>query len=265
MEPLILARSSVSTTPKRNRISHWLKPSTLVWILIVITFAFTLITALSSGKGLSWLFEIKAIEGRVIDDVAIVLAPLLALALAIERIIETFFDLFEQSTEDVAKLTTAGEGGLKWLREELDRAWQAAEGTKSNLDTEDTDKNSLLKELEAAEERINKANSRIAGLSKDPKYIATKRMLSIWIGLLLGLIVAIISDSGILEALQIGVPRILDMIVTGFVIGAGSGPMHSLMGILQGTKNTLESLGELASLAPLKKQIKELQDQIKEN
>ena len=121
------------------------------------------------------------------------------------------------------------------------------------------------KELEAAEERINKANSRIAGLSKDPKYIATKRMLSIWIGLLLGLIVAIISDSGILEALQIGVPRILDMIVTGFVIGAGSGPMHSLMGILQGTKNTLESLGELASLAPLKKQIKELQDQIREN
>ena len=83
--------------------------------------------------------------------------------------------------------------------------------------------------------------------------------------MLLGLIVAIISDSGILEALQIGVPRILDMIVTGFVIGAGSGPMHSLMGILQGTKNTLESLGELASLAPLKKQIKELQDQIKEN
>ena len=47
-----------------------------------------------------------------------------------------------------------------------------------------------------------------------------------------------------------------------FVIGAGSGPMHSLVGILQGAKDTLADLGELAALGPLKQDIKDLQDKI---
>jgi hypothetical protein len=204
------------------------------------------------------------VAGGTLGDIATVLAPLLALALVIERIIETVFDLFEQFNADIAKLGTAGEKGLQWLTRELDRAWEAAEAAANALGGSTEGDSKLLKELELAEQRIIKANSRIAGLTKDPKYVSTKRMLSIWMSLLLGLLVAILSDKGIFELLQFRVPRILDMLVTGFIIGAGSGPMHSLIGILQGAKDTLEGIGELASLAPLRQQIKELRRQIEQ-
>ena len=54
----------------------------------------------------------------------------------------------------------------------------------------------------------------------------------------------------------------LEMIVTGFVIGAGSGPMHSLIGALQGLKDTLVGLGQLAGLGQVKQDLRELQDKV---
>ncbi len=41
-------------------------------------------------------------------------------------------------------------------------------------------------------------------------------------------------------------PRIIDMLVTGLVIGSGPGPMHDLIGILQSGRNALNNLGQLA-------------------
>lgn len=257
------SQSSAPVPGRFKQAADWLrKPYTLVGILVVFAVVLAIVTALRSGEGLLWLLEIKDTKAEELGDLAKVLAPLLALALAIERLLETVFDLFEQATDEVAKLSSAGEAGLQWFQNELDRAWNAADAAAGKLVIAGADEAAILKELEKAEQRILKANSRIVGLIKDPKYVSTKRMLSIWIGLLLGLIVAVISDLGIFELLQIGVPRILDMLVTGFVIGAGSGPMHSLVGIFQGAKNTLENLGELAALKPLKQQIAELQNKI---
>jgi hypothetical protein len=232
-------------------------PSRLMWFLVVVAVVGSIIAAIAAGKGLIWLFEIKPVEAGELGEIAVALAPLLALALAIERLIETVFDFFEQTVQEVAKIGSAGLDGLTLINQELEAAWNAANEATSAISHNPTKPNLLA--LEEAENRITKANQRIAELSKDPKYVSKKRYLSIWIGLLLGIIVAILSDTGIFELLQIGVPRIVDMIITGFVIGAGSGPMHSLVGILQGTKDTLEGLKELGSLAPLKQQIKDLQ------
>jgi hypothetical protein len=232
-------------------------PSRLMWFLVIVAVAGSIIAAIATGKGLIWLFEIKTVKAGELGEIAVALAPLLALALAIERLIETVFDFFEQTVQEVAKIGSAGIDGLTLINQELEAAWEAANKATAEISVSPT--KSHLLALEEAEERITKANQRIAELSKDPKYVSTKRYLSIWIGLLLGIIVAILSDTGIFELLQIGVPRIVDMIITGFVIGAGSGPMHSLVGILQGTKDTLEGLKELGSLAPLKQQIKDLQ------
>ena len=55
-----------------------------------------------------------------------------------------------------------------------------------------------------------------------------------------------------------GVPRIFDMLITGFVLGAGSGPLHSLIGILQSAKDTLANLGKVSDTTALKDEIRAL-------
>jgi hypothetical protein len=91
--------------------------------------------------------------------------------------------------------------------------------------------------------------------------VATKQLLFIWLALFLGLVVAVLSDTGVFALLQVSIPRVFDMLVTGLVIGAGSGPTHSLIGILQRAKNALENLGDVASSHPVKQQVKALQNQ----
>lgn len=247
---------------KLQGLTNWLQPRRLVAILIVVAIILAIALALTKEEGIVWLFYMKDVQGGVLGDVAVALAPFAALALAIERLLETVFDLFEQTVADVAELGSAGLHGLEWFNKERDRAWAAAKDAADKLGLTGGDTEANRGALKKAEQRIKDANDRIMGLTKDPIYVSAKRMLSIWIGLLLGLIVAVVSDAGIFELLHVSVPRIMDMLVTGAVIGGGSAPIHSLVGILQGAKNTLENLGELAALGPIKQQIKELQDKI---
>jgi hypothetical protein len=250
------------SNPKRA--FRWIiKPITLVWILLGISVS-TLVAAAFIQKDWKFLFAIKQVTTGELGELAIILAPLMALALAIERVIETVFDFFEQSIDEIAKLSSGTEKTLKWFNDELDKAWESAREIAKKIkdNTDDTQNPALLQKLDEAEQRITKATNRIYNLKNDPKYVATKRMLSIWLGLLLGLLVAIISDEGIFEYLHIGVPRMLDMFVTGFILGAGSGPMHSLIGILQGAKDTLENLGQIANLGAVRKEIADLKDKL---
>ncbi len=239
----------------------WSKPGRLVLLLVI--FAILLATAIAlfreagegEATGLLWLFATKTIpsDAEPLGDIALVLAPLMALALAIERLIETVFDLLEESLSEVANLGSVTQQGLKNLEDGLAQAWKAFDEATYRPES-DPDK---LKLLGAAHERIKKANERLAGITADPKYISSKRALSILLGLALGLIVAITSDEGIFQLLRMPVPRILDMLVTGFVIGAGSGPMHSLVGILQGVKDSIANIGGLADLKNVKGKLKE--------
>lgn len=275
MENLNLAQPIKMDSPKpesppsksntKTALRWIIKPVTLVWILLGISLIALVVAALSQpgADKWFWLFKIKAVATSELGELAIILAPLMALALAIERVIETVFDFFEQSMDEVAKLTSGTEKTLKWFNDELDHAWDSARMVAEALnDAAEEDKSALLQKMDEAEQRISKATNRLYNLKNDPKYVATKRMLSIWLGLLLGLLVAIISDEGIFEYLHIGVPRLLDMFVTGFILGAGSGPMHSLIGILQGAKDTLENLGQIASLGPIRQEIADLKGKI---
>ncbi len=64
--------------------------------------------------------------------------------------------------------------------------------------------------------------------------------------LLAGLMVAIMGDLGMFHTIGIPMPRLLDMLVTGLIIGAGPGPMHSVIGTLQSGKDAVTSLAALA-------------------
>ncbi|MEM7331176.1 MAG: hypothetical protein AAF490_03720 [Chloroflexota bacterium] len=188
-----------------------------------------------NGNGIGWLFESKIIEETgPIGELSIALAPLLALALAIERSVETLFDYFEGEVENVATIANVSKEGFQELEDKLNAAWQAVNEASSLDDIE------LFNQAEA---KLASISEIFKGFNKNPVYVGYKRRMSIYIGFMLGFIVAIFTDQGLFEYLQIGVPRIVDMLFTGAALGAGAGPMHSLVGALDGLKSSLQAFG----------------------
>lgn len=243
----------------------------IIIALFILPVIVAIVYSLFQEGGIYWLFEVKSDfpDINLQNDVGVILAPLTALALAIERIIETVFDLIEQSLTTMAKLIGESKQAVKWFEEEYS---QASKQVKQWIKTiseikEQTSPGELppldklkeaQKQLKLAEERLEKASERLKAITRDPHYISTKRAISIMLGLFLGFLVAIFSDQGIFAYLQQGVPRIVDIFVTGFVIGAGSGPMHSLVGILQGLKEAISNFGKTPDLDLIKVEIEKL-------
>src|SRR4030095_6432765 len=69
---------------------------------------------------------------------------------------------------------------------------------------------------------------------------------------MLGVVIAAIGQLQMFAMLGIGVvPSQIDVLITGLVIGSGSYPVHSLVGILQQSKNTVDSVkGYFNRLSP---------------
>jgi hypothetical protein len=212
-------------------------------IMVAVGIVLAVLRALGEKEGLIWLFTIPPVVQQV-GDIAVVLAPLVAVSLAIERLLETAFDWFEQATRCTAEVLAAPRETLDWIGREYQEAYEAAAAAAEAAAVTLTP--ASLQALHEAEERLAKAEARLRSWTSAPEYRAWKRALSIWIGLLTGLIVAVIGDLGMFRALGIPMPRILDMLVTGLIIGAGPGPMHSLIGILQSGRDAVNNLAELA-------------------
>jgi hypothetical protein len=230
--------------------------------------------ALFQDEGIMWLFNIKTEfpDVDLSEDLAIILGPLTALALAIERIIETVFDLIEQSIATMAKMVGEGADSVSWVEKEYSKASDEVKNSvetlsnlkakaKSDSPPSENELKGAEDLLKKAEERLKKASERLTAIPTDPVYVQMKRAVSIMLGLFLGFLVAIFSDQGIFAYLQQGVPRIVDIFVTGFIIGAGSGPMHSLIGILQGVKDSLKNFGK-TNIEPLKEEFEEFKDTV---
>lgn len=218
-----------------------------LWALLGVLFALALGTAvlraLATARGLPWLFVVPELPEKV-GELTAVLAPLLAVAVAIERLLETIFSWYEQSIQTVSEVLAMAEEPLNWVEKELQQAYQAAVKAAENTGVE-ADEASLAA-LSRAEKRLAQAEKRLLDWTKAPEYVAWKRAIAIWVGLLVGLEVAVLGDLGMMRTIGIPAPRLLDMIATGLVIGAGPGPMHSIIGMLQGGKNALDKLASLA-------------------
>jgi hypothetical protein len=95
--------------------------------------------------------------------------------------------------------------------------------------------------MDLAEKRLQLAGDQLSDATVWDNYRNIKRAASIYLGLLLGLIVATASSLQMfaLMGVKVGDPRI-DVIVTGLVIGSGSAPVHPLINILQSAKDTLD-------------------------
>jgi hypothetical protein len=215
----------------------------LFGILLAIAFVTAIVRALTEADGLGWLLTIPALPQEV-GEFSVVLAPLVAVAIAIERLLETGFNWYEQSVKAVSEVVSQIRQPLDWIEEELRQAYDAAEAAAKNTGVAATP--AALDALDRAEERLAKAEQRLLGWVKAPEYVAWKRAITIWVGLLVGLVVAVLADLGMLHTIGMPAPRLLDMLLTGLVIGAGPGPLHSIIGMLQGGKDALDKVAALA-------------------
>lgn len=215
----------------------------LLGTLLLIALAMAVLRALAEPNGLTWLLTVVPPLGAA-GDVAVVLGPLLAVSVAVERLLETAFDAFEQSSRAVADVLAAPKEALDWIGREYQAAYEAAAAAADAVAEAASDE--ALAALAAAEARLAQAEARVRAWTSAPEYVAWKRALCIWAGLVVGLGIAIFGDLGMIRTIGAPAPRLLDMVITGLVIGAGPGPMHALIGIIQSGKDAANNLADLA-------------------
>ena len=254
-------RTTAATPPAKERWRFHLWRNFGILIAVALVTAFVRAILQQDAPWYEWLFVPPPAAGELARQIASVLSPFLAVAVGIERFIETFFDTGEQALKGVSDIIEGVRPAVGWVENELLEAYGAVEALAQTDGVKKGDAQALEK-LALAEERLVKAEERVANVVKDPKYLAWKRALSIWIGLLVGLEVAVLGDIGMLRAIGIPTPRILDMLVTGLVIGAGPGPMHSLLGILENGKGAIANLADLARGRELRESVEELKDKV---
>jgi exonuclease VII small subunit len=98
--------------------------------------------------------------------------------------------------------------------------------------------------LKDAQSRLTVAENKLSDATSSADYRSAKSAVTIVLGLMLGVIIAAVGQIQAFALLGIGaVPARFDVLITGLVIGSGSYPVHSLVGILQQSKDALDGLG----------------------
>lgn len=177
-------------------------------------------------------------------EVAVILAPLIAAAAAVERLLEVIFDFIE--TQAVVQIVALMAKTEKWIADAESMATNARnELVDLNINLSRTEKADEL--LQAVEEKVKRAEALLANVTTgSPIYRQAKRMMTLYLSFLLGLIIASFGNLQVLHLLGILKPdpawlANLDVLLTGIIIATGSGPVHSVINILQYGKEALES------------------------
>ena len=213
-----------------------------------------------------WVFIFAPIteqEAAKLDpavSITLVLAPILAAAAGVERTLETTFNMIENSWKSVVAYLGKG---MRWLNAAELEVWESRQllddvserynkelhelkisetMSVSDLSDEMQKKISNAKAMLAlAQNRLNEAETNLANATSSDAYRSAKAAASIALGLILGVVVAALGKLQMFAMLGIdGVPARVDVFITGLVIGTGSNPVHSLIGILQQTKDTVD-------------------------
>ena len=209
-------------------------------------------------------FEIKNADALPLEvgaNLAIVLAPVLAAAATVERTLESIFNVFENSWRTMVAYLGRG---LRWLKNaevEVQQARQFLADASEKYNTELQDiqfgqisasaladeiqlkVNAANKLMILAQQRLENAEGNLSAVTSSDSYINAKAAASIVIGLMLGVIIAAVGQLQMFAMLGIDiVPANIDVLITGLVIGSGSYPVHSLVGILQQGKGTVDSV-----------------------
>lgn len=182
-------------------------------------------------------------------DLAVVLAPIVVAALAVERMIEMFWNLVESYIRSLVAFLAGRSEWLRWAndelraaRERLEALAQEGDPTTRVADMLPTSQDAFSQLIERAANDVAFAEVRLNSLTSTGQYRDAKRVISITSSLVLGIIIATVVGLQMFALLGINVNTRVDILITGIAIGTGSTPVHSLVGILQQGKDTLEGL-----------------------
>lgn len=169
--------------------------------------------------------------------VALLLAPLVAAATAVERIIDMIFNWYESILLNVSAFSGQAKDYLGWARGEVARLQKELLNAQGNWE-----------KVAQLESQLEAAQNRLIEFLKSPTYLSRKRTLAVVLGIVIGLIMAFTVQIKMFAMLGIELPwGWADMLVTGLVIGTGSAPVHSLIGLLQNTKDAVDQARALWS------------------
>lgn len=173
-------------------------------------------------------------------EIALLLAPLVAAATAIERVIEMGFNLFEGLWLQVSKVPKTANDYVGWARQQVAVARASFNRPPSG------------ESLDKLEDALLDAQKRLESVLKTDPYISLKQVISLMAGIVLGLVIAFLTKLQMFALLKVPLGdgdfvRTMDMIVTGLVIGTGSAPVHSLIGILQKSKDAIDEARALTA------------------
>jgi hypothetical protein len=236
--------------------------ATRFWFRVLVAIVVILWVALITWVlGFAPIVKANVTPLEVGATLTVVLAPVLAAAAAVERTLETGFNVIENSWRTMVAYLGRG---MRWLKsaeievtlarqflaeasEKYNAELQAIEFTAGSasalLGTMQARMDDAKRMMSIAERRLEDAEDKLADVTSSDSYRSAKAAASVILGLLLGVIIAGIAQLQIFAMLGIAaVPARIDVLITGLIIGSGSYPVHSLVGILQQGKDTLDSV-----------------------
>jgi hypothetical protein len=194
-------------------------------------------------------------------NLTVVLAPILAAAAAVERTLETIFNVIEGSWRTMVAYLGRGMRWLKSAETEVKQARQfladVADRFNAEMGNMEIGQGAITQitaDIKAridalggmmtmAQQRLDIAEDKLSEATSSETYISAKSAVSVVLGLMLGVIIAALAQLQMFAMLGVDiVPARFDVLITGLVIGSGSYPVHSLVGILQQGKDTLDSV-----------------------
>ncbi len=175
-------------------------------------------------------------SGKVPADVTGTLAPLLVAATGVERLIEMGWNFLESRFLELVSWIGMGEEWVEYAHAEV----SSARTTLHKLVRQVDPAAPTADALKTAADSLRSAQKLLESSLESQGYISFKQAASVIAGLILGVIVAFTTGLDMLRLLQLSGPAtIVGMLITGLIIGTGSGPVHSIIGLLQQTRNAV--------------------------
>lgn len=168
-------------------------------------------------------------------DLATLLAPFVLLATVIERFWEGLFDVYERVAVQLAARFGVASPETTGL-------WATLKSAEAQLENA-TDDDSREQALAA----VRDARVALLDIYETPEYKGIKRGIITIGSLVIGVALCVSQRIGVFRAMGFeGIDALPDVVFTGLLIGAGPGPLHSFISILQELRDTIAGLGNYA-------------------
>ncbi len=198
------------------------------------------------GTAAAWADPIVVPSGQVAapPDVATLLTPMLAAATGIERLLETAWNFIENAGRQVIAELGLGKAWAAYARAQVVAAEQAFTNA-INANPVSAD-DPLNKTMQKAEKDLLNAQLHLRDALASEQYKSLKQVVSLIVGAVVGIAISLTAKLDMFQLLHIySDAGLFGEVVTGIVIGAGSGPVHSLIGILQDAKDAVDQTANL--------------------